>query len=109
MVFLNTTARLGPGLTAPRTKTVPAPNSAGRSTLDTRLDSRPRLHAVGSLGVQAVPSLLGSQHAWTVGHGGRHRSSQRCGRSLEEMHEEDGLRVLLRHVRYNTVLALECS
>lgn len=82
---------------APMTKTVPAPNNAGRSTLDTWFDSRQRLHAVGSLGVQPVPCLLGAEHARPIGNRGGHGASQGGGRSLKEVHEQGGLRITLLH------------
>ena len=82
---------------APMTKTVPAPNSAGKRTLDTHLDSCPGLHAVGSLGVQPVPCLLRSEHAGPICDRRGHGSSQRCRRSFEEVHEQGRLWVALRH------------
>ncbi len=82
---------------APMTKTVPATNNAGKRTLDTHRDWCPGLHAVGSLGVQSVPCLLGSKHTGPIGDCRGHGSSQRCRRSVKEVHQQGRLWVALRH------------
>ncbi len=79
------------------TKTVPATNNAGKRTLDTHSDWRPGLHAVGSLGVQSVPCLLGSKHTGPIGDCRGHGSSQRCRRSVKEVHQQGRVWVALRH------------
>ena len=108
-VLRSTTARLGPGLMAPRTNTVPAPKSAGKIAPSTCLVERVRLHAVASFGVQTVPCLLSSKHARPIGHRCSHRFGQRGGRSFQEMHQQRRLWVTLRHEQENAVFPLECS